>query len=147
MGPASLVPVVAAVSAWWAWPKLPIIDKIEDLRSAAGAIMGMDATMLGFLVSTGALLFAVAQTSLVRNLYRTGHVPRLLGALFLDAAWFLIALCIALACVVMNPATAECLRLLMAANVCALVALLPVAHAMWHLLLNAGPRDGPLEFK
>src|SRR4051812_36875209 len=42
-----------------------------DLRNALGVVAGASATILGFLVSAGALLYAVANTRLARNLQRT----------------------------------------------------------------------------
>lgn len=143
----NFVAAALAVATWLWWSKLPFVTAPQDVRGAVNAMLGMDATMLGFLVSTGALIFAVAQTSMLRNLYRTGHIPRLLAALFIDAAWFLAALCAALVGMLIEPAAPDMLRFLVAINVGALAALLPVAHTMWHLLLNAGPTDGPLEFK
>lgn len=143
----SVVSAACAAAAWWVWPSLPLIHSEADIRAAVPAILGMDATMLGFLVSTGALVFAVAQTTLMRNLYRTGHVQRLLAALFVDAGWFLGALSLAFACTLMQEVGTASLRVLAALNVGGLVGLIPVAHTMWHLLVNAGPPDSALEVR
>lgn len=130
---------------WFLWPHLPVVTPEPDLRGLMTAIVGTDATMLGFLVSAGALVFAIAQTSLVQNLFRTGHLQRLLGALFLDAVLFLVALCGALLCL-MTKLDIQYLRLLVALNASALAGLIPVGYTMWNLLVAAGPKDKNLDF-
>lgn len=130
---------------WFAWPKLPLETTSESIRGALSAIVGMDATMLGFLVSAGALVYAIAQTSLVQNLFRTGHLQKLLTALFIDAGLFLVALCGALLGLLMRLET-DYLRTLFALNAGALAGLIPVGYTMWHLLSSAGPSQKPLQF-
>lgn len=106
----------------------------------------MDATMLGFLVSAGALVYAIAQTTLVQNLFRTEHLQKLLAALFLDAGLFLVALCGALVGLLIKPELSF-LRLLVTLNAAALSGLIPLGYTMWHLLISAGPSSKPLDFE
>lgn len=141
-----LVPAAVGVGVWFAWPKLPVDVTDDNGRGVLSAIVGMDATMLGFLVSAGALVYAIAQTTLVQNLFRTGHLQKLLLALFLDAGLFLVALCGALVGLLIKPELVF-LRLLVALNAAALAGLIPLGYTMWHLLISAGPSSQPLDFE
>lgn len=134
----------------WFLPALSLDFTEAQLRNAVNVLAGADATMLGFLVSAGALIFAVAQTTLVRNLYRTGHVQRLLGSLFFDAGLFFLSLVAGLVCLLLTTSHESShlmigVRVLFGLNAAALCALVPVAHTLYHLLMNIGPRDGKLE--
>src|SRR4051812_12908200 len=77
-----LVAFAAAVVAATLLSDFPWLDREADVRNAVGVIVSASATLLGFLVSAGALLYAVASTTLARNLQRTGHFSRLLEDLF-----------------------------------------------------------------
>lgn len=143
--------LAVGAAAWLGLPLLPLAREAADLRNAVNVLAGADATMLGFLVSSGALIFAVAQTTLVRNLYRMGHIQRFLHALFFDAAIFLSALTVALASLLLPerlneaPLLWHAVRALLALNAAALWALVPVGYTLLHLLLNVGPKDKVLE--
>lgn len=144
--------VVIALSLAGAWylctVALPMEEK--DIRDAIGVLVGASATLLGFLVSSGALLYAVANTRLVKNLQRTGHFQKLLADLFIDATAFLVALIIGLVCLFL-PATLlgenltsnlhAGLYALIFANTASYLLLLPVGYKMWVLLLNLEPDD------
>lgn len=121
------------------------------MRNAVNVITGVDGTILGFLVAAGALLYAVADTRLSRNLWRTGHFPQLLSDLFFDAGIFLVALIWGLAClfvpnVHVGSIPVSTLEIgvlgMVFFNVVAFVLLIPVGHKMWLLLSNATP-DNP----
>lgn len=131
------------------------IAKSTDLKTIIGVFAGASATLLGFLVSTGALLYAVANTQLVRNLQRTSHFQRLLADLFVDAAAFLMALVVALACLMLTvpqkgdsgPNWVEYgLGAMLFCNVAAYLLLVPLGHKMWLLLSSLRPPNpGTLE--
>lgn len=125
----------------------------EDLRDAIGTIAEASATLLGFLVSGGALLYAVANTTLARNLQRTGHFRDLLESLFVDAACFLVALVLGLASTLLpTRAIGDSdwtyfivgVHATLFASILAYLLLLPVGWKMWVLLSNLRP-EGPLE--
>jgi hypothetical protein len=121
-----------------------------DLRNAINVIAGVDATLWGFLVSAGALLYAVANTRLARNLQRTGHFNRLLVDLFLDSAAFLAALIATMFCLFLPEVNSLKEPLLpigvwvsVFLNVVAFLLLLPVGWKFWILLTNLEPDDQP----
>src|SRR5262245_45108406 len=90
--------LVVAIAAAFYFSTGSFISSVGDLRNAVNGLVSSSATLLGFLVSAGALLYAVANTTLARNLQRTGHFRDLLEDLFLAAACFLAALVLGLAC-------------------------------------------------
>ena len=143
--------VVAAASATYALAQLDMgANSGINARDAVGVVVGAAATMLGFLVSSGALLYAVANTRLVRNLERTGHFRGLLEDLFVDAALFLAATALGVACLFLPDAPWQDhsyslfrtgLHVLGFAFSLACIFLLPVGWKMWLLLSNLAPDD------
>ncbi len=117
------------------------------MRNAVNVVAGAAATILGFLVSAGALLYAVANTTLARNLQRTGHFNRLLADLFIAASCFLFALVVGLLALFLSPAKLEVgIRAMVFANVLAYLLLIPVGQKLWLLLSNIAPeKPGRLE--
>jgi hypothetical protein len=131
-----------------------LITRESDLRNAVNVIAGTGATILGFLVSAGALLYAVSNTALVRNLQRTRHFHRLLEDLFICATAFLVALVVALTCLFLPAVPFGATRFtkldigmlaLVFSSVVAYLLLIPVGHKMWELLSNVSPEDSRLE--
>ena len=129
-----------------------------DLRSSLGVLVGASASLLGFLVSAGALLYAVSNTTLARNLQRTGHFQSLLGDLFSCAGAFFGALLISGTCLfIPTQDTAAPLALgfsvleiglgaVIFTQFLAYLLLIPVGNKMWLLLSNIQPeRPGRLE--
>lgn len=117
-----------------------------ELKSAFGILISAAATILGFLVSAGALLYAVTNTSLVNNLQKTGHFKSLLGDLFLCAGFFLVAVVLGLVCLFLpekSAGTYDILGLGAAAlifvNAVAYLLMLPVGWKMWLLLTSIKP--------
>ena len=122
----------------------------ETARATAGSLMGANATLLGFLVSAGALLYAVSATTLAQNLMRTGHFRNLLRDLFVDAGAFLLALLASLLCMFLPASTADALSPLgyglavaAALTLLSILLLLPVGRKLWLLLSNLSP-TGPI---
>jgi len=131
-----------------------------DLRVALGVVVGCAAALLGFLVSAGALLYAVANTTLARNMQRTGHFQDLLEDLFAAAIAFFIALVVGVSCLfVPSPyLNADPIRVFtfsrfnfgmiitVFANATAYSLLVPLGRKMWLLLSNLQPeKSGSLE--
>ena len=143
--------LVAAAFLLWKFP-LPEGLDAAVVRNAASVVASIDATLLGFLVSSAALLYAVANTRLVRNLQRTGHFTAVVRDLFIDSAAFLVCLLVAMVCLVLpdkaqgdGGAEIQYLRMgvhvLMFCNAIAFLLLLPLAKQFWVLLTNLEP-DG-----
>jgi hypothetical protein len=145
--------VVLAIGAASAWSlgHADVVSTGTDLRNAINVLAGADATLLGFLVSAGALLYAVANTRLVRNLQRTGHFNLLLSDLFWNSGLFLVSLCVCVAGLFVvapeAPAPADKLfavtRVALGLNVAAFLTLVPLGRNMWVLLANLKPDGGP----
>jgi hypothetical protein len=126
----------------------------SDLRSAVGVLVGANAALLGFLVSAGALLYAVANTTLARNLQRTGHFNNLLADLFFCATAFFLAVSLTASSLFLPPGVPEYVwweqltwlqwATVIAAtvNTAALMLLVPVGRKMW-LLLSCLQPDNP----
>jgi hypothetical protein len=126
----------------------------DQLTNAISSIVAVDATLLGFLVSAGALLYAVANTRIAGNLQRTGHFGRIVTDMTQCAASFLLALVGGMVCLFVPrdaAAIAEGLsrswaavgaQILVGANVIAFFLLLPVGHKM-HLLLTSITPENP----
>lgn len=119
-----------------------------NARDAVAVAVGASATILGFLVSAGALVYAVANTRLVRNLHRTGHIGSLLGDLFLDAGLFLLTVLVGMACLLLSdvPRQPDEVSLFVAGLrvfgfwfVLSCAFILPVGYKMWVLLTNLTP--------
>lgn len=147
----SIVLVAAAAAAGWLHSRAPL--SFAEMRNVASVLAGVNATLLGFLVSAGALLYAVANTTLARNLQRTGHFKRLLAHLFMAAGLFLGALVSAVGGLLV-PEQVEgfadgallwhVLGSLLFFTLAGLAMLLPLGYKFWQLLTGLQP-TGPLE--
>lgn len=60
--------------------------KVEDLHSVAGVIAGVSGTLLGFLITSMALITAIMDRTLIANMRRTGHYQRLIADTFTTCA-------------------------------------------------------------
>lgn len=154
MNPYRLFAIAAAGVVVYVFSTTTLATKEADLRNAVNVIAGTSATLLGFLVSAGALLYAVANTTLARNLQRTGHFQGLLDDLFVDATAFLAALLVGLTCLFLPdlafPGSSATrlnvgIYVLVFANALAYLLLIPVGRKLWLLLSNIRPDSQPLE--
>lgn len=147
-----LLALAVSTTAGYCLPHVVGTLPTADLRNAVNVVAGASATLLGFLVSAGALLYAVANTALVRNLQRTGHFGALLVDLFVDAALFFLALIVGLAALFVPSESGAvsdplwwAMRLLVALNCLAYLLLAPVGLKMWWLLTSLSPDRDALE--
>lgn len=108
--------------------------------------------MLGFLVSAGALLYAVSNTRLVRNIQRTGHFRSLLKDLFVAATAFLAAVVWGTICLFFAESPTQdgvqsglsitnAVYGLLFVTTLSYLLLLPVGWKMWLLLSHLTPDD------
>ncbi|WP_395701243.1 hypothetical protein [Aquabacterium sp.] len=141
--------VTAAGAVYLGLPHIPLVADEGLLRGVVNTIAGSDATLLGFLISAGALLYAVANTRLVQNLMRTGHFNKVVGELFVAAGAFLVAVALGFACGLAPTQTSDgtqafqvLMRLVVAANACAFLLLVPPARGLWVLLTSLEPEGG-----
>ncbi|CAJ48904.1 hypothetical protein [Bordetella avium] len=119
----------------------------ETLRVVFSSSAGILATLLGFLVSAGALLYAVSNTRLARNAQRTGHFGSLLGDLFFSALALFMALAIATSGLFLTSTlhasgqSSTVISCLIGFVVASLISLIPLGHKMWLLLSSIEPED------
>jgi hypothetical protein len=120
-----------------------------DIKSATGIIVGATASLLGFLVAAGALLYAVSNTTLAANLQRTGHFQDLLSDLFYCAALMFLTLCVATLNLFLPEKNLAFhfsflelgLLLLVFFLIYSYLLLIPVGRQMWLLLSNIRPQN------
>ncbi|WP_179284206.1 hypothetical protein [Bordetella genomosp. 10] len=151
-----LIAFVLSCLAPYALAKLgPSAISAADLRSNLSTLVGAASALLGFLVSAGALLYAVANTTLARNLQRTGHFQALLSDLYVCASAYFVALGISVASLFI-PTTAiastrfslleVAVAVVVFSNSFAYLLLIPLGRKMWLLLSNIQPENpGRLE--
>lgn len=126
----------------------------NTIRENLTVIIGTSSTLLGFLISSGALIFAVGQTPLIRNLYRTGHMQRLLTNLHFAGICFFGATCsgffamykpslsTAFGIVLPNQYVVSVAMMLFATG---LFLLVPACQTLYSILLSQAPPDTKLE--
>jgi len=153
-----LFAVFAAAGATYAFSTITKNSStFEGLVNSLSVMTSSSATILGFLVSAGALLYAVANTTLARNLQRTGHFQKMLGELFFCASTFLASLLIGFVCLflsvgISSDVSNSDMRFLIGSGAFVLVSsyaylmLIPLGYKMWLVLSNITPsRPGALE--
>lgn len=131
----------------------------DQLTNAISSVVAVDATLLGFLVSAGALLYAVANTRIAANLQRMGHFSNIVTDMSHCALAFLVSLVGGMACLFVPRETglviealgrspaALAAQILLGANVIAFFLLMPVGRKMHLLLTNITPENpGKMDF-
>ena len=73
---------IGVFSAYCYWPEDFLGENIPEWKSFTSMMGSVAATMVGFLVAVGALLYAVANTPLVSYLRKLGVEKRILFDLF-----------------------------------------------------------------
>lgn len=71
-----------------------------DLRSAAGVVAQISATMLGFMIAALSILATITHTVLLQNMQKTGHFLVLLRRMYLAAVSYGITMLAAMAGVI-----------------------------------------------
>lgn len=143
--------VIGILSAVWFAKSGADAIPPADMRAALGVLVGCAAAILGFLVSAGALLYAVANTTLARNMQRTGYFQSLLADLFIAAGSFFLSLAVG-AINLFIPSTPSDLLTgfshfeigmmgFVFCNASAYFMLIPLGHRMWLLLSNLEPEN------
>lgn len=79
----------------------------EQIYTVSGVVTGLTATLLGFIITVAALIFALLDRTLVKNLRATGHY----GVLMRDATFccllLLLSCVVSLACLVFPPGSVK----------------------------------------
>jgi len=131
---------ITAKSSW---------GSVDILNIHIGTMLSVMATLLGFTVSSTALLYAVADTRLARNLQRTGHFNCLLRSLFQSAFFFFFSVLLGITYLVLpKELTLKGYNILETIGTffiiivfISLFQLIPVAKKFWLLLSNIQPEN------
>lgn len=104
----------------------------------------VSATMVGFLVAIGALLYTVANTPLVSFLRRYGVEKRILFDLFGATLFWLIALFFSIFAIFpmapLSPTTSGILSF--GFSISGLLSFLPIGYSLWMILSNIDAKPG-----
>lgn len=136
--------VVSFAVAWVAW-RNGWMDTlaVTELRSAAGIVAQIAATMLGFVLAAMAILATIVNTKLVRNMLRTGHyhvlLKRMLGAV---SAFGLLSI-VGLITLFIPTLTINYAYVLLGLVLWSMVLLLDVTRKFWTVLSHLHP-DGQI---
>ncbi|TGV09419.1 hypothetical protein E4695_04700 [Alcaligenaceae bacterium 429] len=138
---------LALAAAVWAHSD---IDVSHVINTHIGTLISISTTLLGFSVSSAALLYAVADTRLARNLQRTGHFGTLLQSLFSCALFFFVSLSLGTVYLFLpNPLFYKEINLIEIVELfltfvigLSYTSLIPLSGKFWLLLSNIRP-DNP----
>lgn len=72
----------------------------EQIYTVSGVITGLTATLLGFIITVAALIFALIDRTLVKNLRATGHYDVLMRDATFCCLLLLISCVVSLACLI-----------------------------------------------
>lgn len=118
-----------------------ILDALadQDLRTGAGVLAQIGATMLGFVLASLSILATIAHTKLLRNMQRTGHYAVLLRRMFGSVVAFGVLTVVAVVVLFLPaicPLYGYLLFLLAAFSV---LTLLDVSRKFWTVLHHLHP--------
>ena len=130
--------------AYFYWPEDYAIEKIEDWKSFASIMGSVSATMVGFLVAVGALLYTVSNTPLLSYLRKKGVERRIIFDLFAATSFWLICLFFSIFATFpkanISPVTSGMVSYIFA--ICGLLSFLPIGYSLWMVLSNIDAKPG-----
>lgn len=109
-----------------------------DLRTAAGVIAQVSATLAGFLLAVLSILATIANTKLVRNMQKTGHFRFLLKRLFVDTGVLGVAVVLGMIAAISSPSR-YLIDMLIFFALLGLTMLVDVSHKLWTVLNHLHP--------
>lgn len=130
-----LIRLCAAALSWWFASDAIAVIKEEAIRSAASALAGVAATMVGFMLAALSVLTAVANQRLIRNMQKTGHYRRLLHELYHCGGAYAIMLVGAMVSL-FAPSPAHILSLTVGVSAYALLVMLSAGKKFWMVLTH-----------
>jgi hypothetical protein len=132
--------IVAICGSWYMSHDGWLNDlKDSDIRSAAGIVAQIGATMLGLVLAALAVLASIANSRLVKNMRKTGHYQVLLRRMFVALIAFGTST-IAGAVVIFLPVIkAEHAYLLIGIEVFAALLLADISRKFWLVLHHLTP--------
>ena len=138
---------IGVFCAYCYWPEDFLGENIPEWKSFTSMMGSVAATMVGFLVAVGALLYAVANTPLVSYLRQLGVEKRILFDLFSATLFWLICLFFSIFAnfpkANLSAAFSGIISYLFA--ICGLLSFLPIGYSLWMILSNLDSEPGNKE--
>lgn len=129
---------IALASIFFLFPTPDKENLVSDWKTYASVMGSVSATMVGFLVAIGALLYTVANTPLVSFLRKYGVEKRILFDLFGAKLFWLICLFFSLYAIFpmasLQPSTSGIISF--GFSISGLLSFLPIAYSLWMILSN-----------
>lgn len=136
--------LIGLFCAYCYWPEDFLKENISEWKSFTMMMGTIAATMVGFLVAVGALLYAVANTPLVSYLRKMGVEKRILFDLFSATLFWLICLFFSIFAnfpkANLSAAFSGIISYLFA--ICGLLSFLPIGYSLWMILSNFDVEPG-----
>ena len=131
-------------SAYFYWPNQGGKEVISDWKAFTTVMSSVAATMVGFLVAVGALLYTVANTPLVSFLRKHGVEKRILFDLFSATCFWLICLFFSIfANFPMANISPEISGIIgFGFSICGLLSFFPIGYSLWMILSNIDAPEG-----
>jgi len=132
--------VVAGFVTWLAVSR----DLVEglaagDMRSAVGVIAQLSGTMVGFVLAALAILTAMGDSPLIRNMLRTGHFQLLLRRMLVCMIVFGVSTLIGATYLFIPVLTSIHCYVLLSISFFAMLLLSDVCRKFWIVLSNLNP--------
>ncbi|MEX8192987.1 hypothetical protein [Comamonas guangdongensis] len=136
--------VVGFASIYFYWPHQNGKEAISDWKAFTTIMSSVAATMVGFLVAVGALLYTVANTPLVSFLRKYGVEKRILFDLFSATCFWLICLFFSMfANFPMANISPEISGIIsFGFSICGLLSFFPIGYSLWMILSNIDAPEG-----
>lgn len=130
--------------AYFYWPNQSGKEAIADWKSFSTVMSSVAATMVGFLVAVGALLYTVANTPLVSFLRKHGVEKRILFDLFSAICFWISCLFFSMfATFPMANISPEISGIIgYGFSICGLLSFLPIGYSLWMILSNIDAPQG-----
>lgn len=131
-------------SVFGLWSEEAVVTP-QDWRTFAGIVVATSATMVGFLATIAALLYAIDPSPLMQHVKGTGHIRRILFDLFAGVFVWIAALSTGLlACLPSVQAVSLFVQTSLGFSIAGLLLFVPLGRSFW-LLLTAPPVNKPSE--
>lgn len=132
--------VVAGIVTWIAMAR-NLVEGLaaSDMRSAVGVIAQLSGTMVGFVLAALAILTAMGDSPLIRNMLRTGHFQLLLRRMLVCMIVFGVTTLIGATYLFIPTLTDKHCYLLLSVSFFAMLLLSDVCRKFWIVLSNLNP--------
>lgn len=125
----------------WVLMRYSLLNNLAqaDMRSAAGVVASLSGTMLGLILAALAILASVANTTLIRNMSRTGHFQFLLRRMVVCIAAFGVTTLVGIGMLFVPVISVQHCYVLLGIGFLAMEFLADVCMKFWIVLSNLYP--------